>query len=454
MPSEQAQECIDKKRFENSVGLLDLEYDQSKMRVSTDRYSCHEFQQRERENIWMRTWQVVGRTDELRTAGDWKEYRVFDQSYLIVRGKDEKVRGFVNACTHRGNPLCEGKGNSATFVCPFHRWTFNLDGKLRAVARPDLVGPIDKGELGLIEVSVDTWAGFIFLNPDHDASPLADHLGEEVIEYLAPYHLEEMIPVGMDVIEELDCNWKVVIDAFQEGYHIQAVHPQMGHVISVDPSEERYNFIGDHHLVVSPFKVITGGVTLEQEVEALKTRLPATYHGAAEMLPHFEKLLESYYDENGKLAFPEGVNLHTLMQKATRKAMSLKGLDVSGLSDEQLANHYGWYLFPNFFFSVRAGEGTLVVPVPHPSGDPNRCVWHVTRLAWLPPEDREANRAELVEVTEPGTYPYFEVLQQDYDQGAQVQKGLRNSGLKYMTLVQEEACVAKFHREVDKYVAR
>lgn len=446
-------EYIDAKRLKNSLGLQDLGYDQAKMRISTDRYTSVKFQELERKHIWMRTWQVVGRTDELATAGDWKEYRLFDESYLIVRGKDDKIRGFVNACTHRGNPLCEGKGNSATFVCPFHRWTFNLDGSLRGVTRPDLVGPIDKSVLGLIEVSVASWAGFIFLNPDPDAAPLEDYLGEEVMEYLAPYHLEEMIPVGMDVVEELDCNWKVVVDAFQEGYHIQGVHPQMGHVISVDPSEERYNFIGDHHLVTSPFKVIIGGVTLEQQVEALRARLPETYHGAAEVLPHFEELLEQYYDENRKLQFPENVTLHTLLQQATRKTMTLKGLDVSGLSDEQMANHYGWLLFPNFFLSVRAGEGTLIAPVPHPSGDPNRCIWHVTRLAWLPAEQREASRAQLVVVEEPGTYPYFEVLQQDYDQGAMVQRGLRNSGLKYITLVQEEAAVAKFHREVDKYVA-
>lgn len=445
-------EYIDEKRFAKSVGLQELGYDQSRMRISTDRYTSRDFQERERNNIWMRTWQVIGRTDELPTAGDWKEYRIFDQSYFIVRGQDEKIRGFVNACRHRGNPLCKGKGHSATIVCPFHRWTFDLEGKLRAVARPDLVGPIDKDELGLVAVSVDTWAGFVFLNPDPDAKPLAEYLGDEVIEYLAPYHLEDMIPVGMDVIEELECNWKVVIDAFQEGYHIQGVHPQMGHVISVDPSEERYNFIGDHHLVVSPFKVIFEGVTLEQQVKALKERLPATYHGAAEILPHFEELLEQYYNQDGKLELPDGVTLHTLLQKATRKTMTLKGLDVSGLSDEQLSDHYGWFLFPNFFLSVRAGEGTLIVPVPHPSGDPNRCIWHVTRLGWLPVEQREANRAELVVVEEPGTYPYFEVLQQDYDQGAEVQRGLRNTGLKYMTLVQEEAAVAKFHREVDKYV--
>lgn len=447
------EKLADEKRYENSKGLDDLGYEQSNMRVSTERYTSREFQTRERDEIWMKVWQVAGRDDDISAAGDWKEYRIFDQSYLIVRGRDGKIRGFVNACRHRGNPLCKGgKGHATTIVCPFHRWSYSLEGELRGVARPDLVGPIDKGQLGLVEVSVDTWAGFIFLNPDPDAKPLAEYLGEEVIEYLAPYHLEEMIPVDMNVREDLECNWKVVIDAFQEGYHIQGVHPQMGDVISVDPAEERFNFIGDHHLVVAPFTVITEGFTPEQAVEGLRTKLPAIFHGESEVVPNFEKVVESYYNEHGKLELPECVTVHSLLEKTARETLTRKGLDVSGLADAQMTNHSGWFLFPNFFLSIRAGDGILIAPVPHPSGDPNRCTWQVTRLAWLPPEQREARREEVLEVKERGTYPYFEVLQQDYEQGAEVQRGLRNTGLKYMTLVQEEAAVAKFHGVVDKYV--
>src|SRR5690606_37133257 len=130
------------------------------------------------------------------------------------------IRGFVNACRHRGNKLCHGKGNSARITCPYHLWSYGLDGRLVGVARPDLVGPINKEELGLLEVPVDCFAGFIFLNPDVNAKPLAQFLGQEVMDGLAAYKLDEMIPVGMDVRERLECNWKVVMDAFAEGYHI------------------------------------------------------------------------------------------------------------------------------------------------------------------------------------------------------------------------------------------
>lgn len=445
---------IDEKRKETSFRFSDLEHDPSRLRISTDRYICREFQARERESIWMRAWQVAGRVDELPAAGDWKEYTLFDQSYVIVRGRDEKLRGFANVCPHRGNQLCVGgSGHSAVLLCPFHNWTFNLDGSLRGVARPDLVGPINKDELGLPPVSVDTFAGFIFLNPNPDAKPLAEYLGQEVMDYLAPYHLDEMVPVGLHVRDSsLECNWKAVIDGFQESYHIPGLHPQMGVVFEPDPAKSRSNFIGDHHLTVAPFEVKAQGFTAEQAVEGIRSRLPATYHGAAQVMPFFEARVAAYRNKDGKLELPAGVTAYTLLQQATREHLASTGMPVSGLSDEQMTDHYGWLLFPNLFISAKAGEATCIAPVPHPDGDPNKCVWTVTRLAWLPPEQREAARTKLVEIKERGEYKYFEVLQQDYDGFFRQHKGLRNTRLKYLTLAQEEGLIAKFHSEVDKYV--
>ena len=445
---------IDERRKAKSICYANRPYDQALMRISTDRYISRDFQERERESIWMKVWQFAGRADELPNPGDWKEHRIFDQSYVIVRGRDGKLRGFANVCPHRGNKLCVGgQGRSTVFVCPFHNWAFELDGKLRGIARQDLVGPVDRDELGLLPVSVDTWAGFIFINPDPLARPLAEYIGQEVIDYLEPYHLEDMIPVGMNIREELDCNWKIVVDAFQEGYHIQGLHPQMSDVIQIDGHKSEFNYFGDHHLSVSPFEAAdVKGLTPEQAVEAFKTRLPATYHGAAEIMPLFEKLVEDCRNAHGKLEFPEGVTVHTLLERATRELFTRKGLDVSGLSDEQMTYHYGWLLFPNFFFSVRVGEGTLIAPVPHPSGDPNKCIWQVIRYAWLPPEHREAARAPVLEVDPPGSFQYFQVLQQDYEAMPRTQAGLRNTRLKFTTLGSEEGLVVKFHREIDKYV--
>ena len=444
---------VDGERIAASQGLLDLGYDKAKMRIGTDRYTSRSFAEREREMIWNRTWQVAGRVDELPEAGDWKEYRIYDQSFLVIRGSDGRIRGFVNACRHRGNVLCpDRKGKSARFTCPYHLWSYALDGRLLGVGRPDLVGPIDKNELGLIQVPVDCFAGFIFLNPDSGAKPLAEFLGEDVFKYLAPYHLEEMVPV-MDVRESLECNWKVVMDAFQEGYHIEGIHPELLSVIEIDPTKSRYNFFRDHNLAVAPFEVKHGdGFGPEEEIEGIR-RLPDTFPGVAQILPLFEELVAAHRGEDGALAFPEGVSGRTLLQQATRETLTRSGFDVSGLSDEQMISNQAWLLFPNFFMTIRAGEAHVIVAVPHPDGDPNRCIWHITSYMWLPPGPREEYRAQLVEVEEPGSYPYFLALQQDYEQMPRQQRGLRNSRLKYMALAQEEVSIAKFHSVLDRYMA-
>ena len=95
---------------------------------------------------------------------------------------------------------------------------------------------------------------------------------------------------------------------------------------------------------------------------------------------------------------------------------------------------------------------TAILPVPHPSGDPGRCIWHVIAYKWLPPELREEQRAESVVVEEPGTYPYFLALQQDYDQMQRQQEGLSNRALKTLRLVREEVNVARFHAVLDRYM--
>ncbi|MFT3931210.1 MAG: aromatic ring-hydroxylating dioxygenase subunit alpha [Spongiibacteraceae bacterium] len=449
-------EHIDQERIEKSVALLETGYDRSNLTISTDRYSSREYAERERDRIWMKVWQAAGRVDELKEVGAWKEYRVYDQSFVIVKGSDEKIRGFANACPHRGNALCSGKKGKAgiRFTCPYHKWSFALDGRLVGVGRPDLVGPLDKSQHGLFEVSVATFAGFIFLNPDPNAEPFLDYLGADLARFIEPYHIEKMTPV-MDVREALECNWKVVNDAFQEGYHIDGVHPELLKVVVIDPTRTRYYFTSRHNLAVAPFDVKHANDQNfgdDQEVEAIRA-LPGTFPGVAAVLPKFEELASAYRNAEGKYSFPEGVSGRSLLQKAARETLTQSGFDVSGLTDDQMTDNQGYLLFPNFFMTVRAGECHIILATPHPDGDPNRCMWHVSSYMWLPESVRDQFKAELVEVTEPGSFPYFLALQQDYEQMPRQQRGLRNHLMKEMTLAQEEVCIAHFHSVVDRYMA-
>lgn len=434
---------------DQAPGLDDLDGTFNK-KVSTDRYTSPEYAQREREAIWMKTWQVAGRIDDLPKVGDWKEHKIYDQSFLIVRGKDEKLRGFVNACRHRGNILCQGTGNAKRgFLCQYHLWSYDLDGRLKGLLREESAGALDKADSGLIEVPVDTFGGFIFINPDPGAEPLSSWLGEEAISVLEPYHLEQMSTV-MNVREPLDCNWKVVMDAFNEGYHINGVHPQLLAVLEIQPETTRYKFFENHTIAMAPFEV--KGATAENQVEGTLA-LPETFPGTVAVIPRFQELLTEYTADDGSISFPAGVTARTLLQKATRAHLESMGLDVSGLTDAQMSDNHGWCLFPNFFMTIRAGECHVIMAEPHPDGDPNRCIWHVASYMYLPAEMRDAFSVDLIEVDEPGSYKYFEALQQDYEQMQRQQAGLRNKGLDHMTLVKEEVVVAKFHDTVDRWMA-
>lgn len=442
-------ECVDQGPL-----ISQLDFSEFRMRVSTGRYASTEYAARERERLWMRSWQVAGRIDDIPATGDWMEYRLFDQSYVIVRGGDGAVRGFVNACRHRGNAFCQGRGHAARFTCPYHNWSYGLDGRLLAVAKPDFDGTTEdfvgrKEELGLVPVAVDVFAGFIFINPDPAAEPLADFLGEAV-ELLRPYRVEEMVPHGFNVREQIACNWKVVLDAFQEGYHVQAVHPEL--VAAMDESQERYRFCGDHSVATAPFGAANLGENAIEEMIAGIRGLPATFPAVADALPRFEELLAMQRNADGALAFAGGTTPRLLLQQALRECWIGKGLDVSALTDNQLTDNHFWILFPNFFMTIHAGEATVIIATPHPDGDPNKCFWHVQMLQWFPPEERAARRTPLTEVPENDHYPYFLALEQDYQQMQHQQRGLRNQGLQEMALTRQEVRLAHFHAALDAWL--
>ncbi|KUI43045.1 (2Fe-2S)-binding protein [Mycobacterium sp. IS-1590] len=433
------------------LGLEDVQPGTFNTTIRTDRYTCPEYAAGEREKIWMRAWQIVGRVDELPKPGDWKKYDIMDQSFIIVRGKDEKLRGFVNACRHRGNALCITETGNAKrgFLCQYHLWSYDLEGRLKGMLRENLAGPIDKTENSLLAVSVDTFAGFIFLNPDPEAQPLREYLGEDVVTLLEPYNIDKFTTV-MDVTEAIECNWKVVMDAFEEGYHINGIHPQLLQVLHINPRTARYRFFENHSVAMAPFEVT--GASAQEQVEGMLA-LPETFPGTVAVIPRFQELLAPYQDEDGKVTFPGDVTPRLLLQQATREVLTGMGLDVSGLTDSQMVDNQGWVLFPNYFMTVRAGECHVIMSRPHPDGDPNHCIWHVASYMYVPEEFRDAVRAEAIVVETPGSYKYFEALQQDYEQMPRQQKGLRNDRLDHMSLVKEEVVIAHFHSVIDRYMA-
>jgi choline monooxygenase len=177
----------------------------------------------EKELIFGRTWQVVGRRDQVKNSGDYFTTELVGEPLLIVRGADGKVRGFYNVCRHRAGPPAEGYGSRKLFRCGYHGWTYGLDGSLISATEIEGVEGFRPEDFALIPVRVEEWFNLIFVNLDEHARPLRDSLGD-LPKQAGKFHFE-----GMKLFErrtyEMKCNWKTYVDNYLEGYHLPSVHP-------------------------------------------------------------------------------------------------------------------------------------------------------------------------------------------------------------------------------------
>jgi phenylpropionate dioxygenase-like ring-hydroxylating dioxygenase large terminal subunit len=187
----------------------------------------------ERDRIFRRTWQYAGRADQVAEAGAFFTCDLGGVPIVVVRDKRGGLHAFLNVCRHRGSLVCEGEGKRETLQCPYHAWTYDLDGSLRAAPRSEREPGFDKTELSLVPVSVDSWGPFVFVNPDGDAAPLADTLGE-LPELVAASGLDlESVRFLKRSSGEYEANWKVCCENFLECYHCQVAHPGFSKVVDV-----------------------------------------------------------------------------------------------------------------------------------------------------------------------------------------------------------------------------
>lgn len=182
----------------------------------------HDF---DKECLFADTWQYVGYLDQVRKTGDYFLTTVAENPIIVVRGKDQKLRAFYNVCRHRGGPLAIEDGNCKALQCKYHGWTYLLDGSLRGVPEFDRVELFDRKDFGLIVVNLDVWAGLIFVNLSGHPEPLGA-VFEGILERIAPIDLSKR-HFYRRVEYAIDCNWKVYVDNYLEGYHLPYVHPEL-----------------------------------------------------------------------------------------------------------------------------------------------------------------------------------------------------------------------------------
>jgi phenylpropionate dioxygenase-like ring-hydroxylating dioxygenase large terminal subunit len=212
-------------------------------------YSDPEFFEVEMDRAIRPSWQVVCHSNDIPAVGDWRTLDYLGESILVVRGDDGAARAFANVCRHRGSRLVSGgSGCSRRLTCPYHAWTYALDGRLTGVPRKSEYPGLETSKLGLAPVELENWRGFLFVRLDPGGPSVAEMMAPHEAE-VGPYRFEALEALGRVTLRPRDVNWKNVADNYSDGLHIAVAHPGLtrlfGQSYSISAGEHVDRMAGD-----------------------------------------------------------------------------------------------------------------------------------------------------------------------------------------------------------------
>lgn len=404
--------------------------------IPKERYISADFAKIEWEKMWKKVWQLACREEDIPNPGDYLVTEIGSESILIVRQKNNTVKAFYNVCQHRGNRLVHSvnkpEEEAKSFRCRYHNWEYGIDGKFMDI--PDLEtfpqGAPDCG--GLTSLPCDTWGSFVWYSMDPNVEPLKDYLGI-IPRHLDPYHFDRMVPTR-HVTVEWDCNWKASVDAFNESYHVQGIHPQL--LYYLDDLDIQIDCYEKHNRYLIAFGVLSPRVVSPSEIPpAIKHVMrgagmdPASYEG-------------SVYD------------IRDVVQKHKRVFGESQGKDYSALNDDQLTDDYHYTIFPNITMNVHADDMMMFRQRPHPE-DPNKMFFDYWEFElpyndfnwdeYEPPKHKQYKHGE----TSLGL-----VINQDAYNLPFVQKGMNSEGYEGLWLGDQELRIRHFHKTLEDYLEK
>ena len=417
--------------------------------VPKERYLSGEFLDLEMDRLWSRVWQVACREEEIADPGAYVEYRIGDQSILVVRSAPDQVSAYTNSCLHRGTRLAEGTGSFASgrIQCRYHGWCYGLDGCLASVPDQEEFAEFPDG-LRLPEVRAECWGGFVFVNMNSDAEPLLEFL-DPIPKLLGPYRLDEMRFRSYQTTV-LPANWKAVVDAFNEGYHVQGAHPQIlpwtdDVSIAYEQYERhaRYGRLENARRELRPSPRLSLDDDAVDEGEILAS-LVAGLGGA--FLGEERRMVEDLR----AAGLPRGEMLRHYQQRRMA-LLAERGFDTSPLTPDRMTSAEDVYWFPNLVGPIYPGSAILFRV--RPNGlDPDSAIKDIWVLEWRPPDDARP-------MPERRFYPdwtakdWGEISNQDYANLAEVQIGMKSRGFRALRLnPRQEGNVLHMHRVIDRYL--
>jgi phenylpropionate dioxygenase-like ring-hydroxylating dioxygenase large terminal subunit len=385
--------------------------------------------------MWPRVWVVACSVDHVADPGDYFEYRIGQYSVLLVRGDDGSLRAFQNVCRHRGNVICEGAGGGLTELrCVYHRWSWDLQGRLREVPSRKGFGTLRNDDFPLLPAQVGTWGRLVFVNLDLDAMPLADYL-EGMPDDIAWVGVDDF-RCTYSVTTPIPANWKVISDGFSETYHVQGLHSEMlGSIDDINSGQHIWGHVGfskQPYGVPSPRlgRGVPDQVVWDSFIVTQGGRM-----GVNEKCP--------------APTVPEGQTLQDVIAEGVRRKQEARGVDLTRFSTAQVLTLNQYNVFPNTTILISADMLTVMHSGPGATPDDGTLtIMHFDRAA-----DSKAPRTRPMDAAVPfGEANFGHVLNQDTDVLRTAQRGLHQPGFTHLTLSSEEARLINTHHNLERYL--
>jgi phenylpropionate dioxygenase-like ring-hydroxylating dioxygenase large terminal subunit len=417
---------------------------QSTADVSAERYYSRAWHDREVEKIWRKTWQLACRIEEIPEVGDQIVYDIVNDSLVVVRTAPDTVKAYINSCLHRGTLLRTEAGNAKQIRCPFHGWTWDLDGKLKVIPGQWDFPHVDKGKMCLPEAQVGQWGGFVFVNFDKDCEPFESYL-ENLPAHFEAFDLENRYKAA-HVAKIMPCNWKLGMEAFIEAYHVPIAHPQV------------VTYYGDSN---TQYDVWPGVRHVSRMLSVQGVPSPAMKHVAPEVTVADLRRDAPFYAGKPIEIGPGETARGKLAERAREKISRSSGTDMSNLSDAEALDLIEYLLFPNMV--PWGGQALPIVYRFRPNGDdPDTHIMEIMFLFAKAPDGSHPEPAKMrllgpdqdwKDAPELGSAAM--VADQDTDNLRRIQKGLKASRKPGVTLARyQESRIRHFHATLDAYLAR
>lgn len=414
------------------------------------------FARAEAENLWPKVWQIACRLEEIPEVGDYVTYDILRDSIIVVRAADEVVRAYHNVCPHRGNRLTEGCGRARQFVCSFHGWRYGLDGRnVEVVDRSDWGDCLSDNDVRLREVQTGLWGGWVFINMDPACQPLEDFL--EPMKSRCDRFEFEKLRFAWYRTTIVPANWKTVIGAFTEFYHVQTTHRQML-VYTQDYSISRA--MGRHGWI--SYDAGTG-LPIGRSPRLPPKHEPDFRNYVLEYAEQFKNDLaamqtERAYQAAQRLRGEVAANaepaevLSKWGQFVYEAAMQSGAGWPENLTPDYMAESgFDWHVFPNTVFLHPAVEAVLWYRVRPIGNDPEQCLFDVWSLERFPEGEAPPLKREFYNDWREADWPL--IYRQDFSNIPKIQKGMGSRGFvgARPNPVQERA-ITNFHRVLRRFM--